>query len=120
MIWDPSIRTKVYVVDASAEGYETIAQDHDLGSAEVAFFTNGRDALRAASEEAPAMWIVNMRLPDMDGSKFQSILRSSGCKSSIALISDEYKVEDEIEARCAGADMYFAKPLHRDLIFAAP
>ena len=119
MIWDPSIRTKVYVVDASAEGYETFAQDHGLGSAEVAFFTNGRDALRAASEEAPAMWIVNMRLPDMEGSKLQSMLRSSGCKSSIALISDEYKVEDEIEARCAGADMYFAKPLHRDLIFAA-
>ena len=119
MIWDPSIRTKVYVVDASAEGYESFAQDRALGSAEVVFFTTGRDALRAALEEAPAMWIVNMQLPDMDGARLQSILRSSGCKAHIALISDEYKVEDEIAARCAGADMYFAKPLHLDLIFAA-
>ena len=119
MIWDPSIRTKVYVVDASVEGYETFAQDHELGSAEVAFFTNGRDALRAASKEAPAMWIVNMRLPDMDGAELQNQIRNSGCKAAIAMIGDQYKVEDEIEARCAGADMYFAKPLHRDLIFAS-
>jgi DNA-binding response OmpR family regulator len=119
MIWDPAIRSKVYVVDASTEGYETFSRENDLGSAEVAFFTNGRDALRAASEEAPAMWIVNMRLPDMDGTDLQNILRNLGCKAAIAMIGDEYKVEDEMEARCAGADMYFAKPLHRELIFAS-
>jgi two-component system OmpR family response regulator len=119
MIWDPSIQTKVFVVDASLEDYEFLAAEIGQGSLDVAFFTNGRDALRAASDEAPTMWIVNMRLPDMDGTELQAILRTSGCKATIALVGNEYKVEEEIEARCAGADMYFAKPLHRDLVCAA-
>jgi hypothetical protein len=29
-------------------------------------------------------------------------------------VSDEYSVEDEISARCSGAEMYLSKPLQRE------
>ena len=116
MIWDPTRRAKIYVVDSCPQGYQSLQSASQRGIAEITFFANGRDALRANTTDSPAMWIVNMHLPDMQGADLQAMLRSQGTRASIALVGDEYTVEDELTARCSGADMYFAKPLETELV----
>ena len=117
MIWDSTNQKKVYVVDADIDGYETLATypSHQ----DVVFFRSGREALRTNPEDGPAMWVINVDLPDMSGADLQSMLQSRGNQSPLALVSNEYSVEDEIAARVAGAEMYFAKPLASEVIAAA-
>lgn len=116
MIWDSTNRTKVFVVDADSDGYEPLT---DFPShQDVVFFRSGREALRTSPDDGPAMWVINVDLPDMRGIELRSMLQSRGNQSPLALISNEYSVEDEIAARSAGAEMYFAKPLVSEVIAA--
>ena len=85
---------------------------------EVVFFRSGREALRTNPEEQPAMWIVNLRLPDIAGTDLQQMLRTRGGTAPVVMVGDDYRVEDEITARSAGAALYFAKPLHNEMILA--
>ena len=36
-----------------------------------------------------------------------------------AALGDRYRIEDEINARSAGAGLYFAKPIHAEMLFAS-
>ena len=116
MIWDTSDRTKVFVVDANKADYAALVKTSSARNTEVVFFENGRDALRAASSIGPAMWVVNMELPDMPGTKLRTLLRSRGNKSPLALVGNEYSIEQEIAARSAGCEMYFAKSMVHELM----
>ncbi len=116
MIWDPNLRPKVFVVDSSPNDYEQWVESSNRAGTQVVFFESGRAALQALAAETPAMWIVNLRLSDMSGADLQSMLRTGGCRAPIALVGDEYRPSDEITARCAGADLYFAKPIPYEVL----
>ncbi len=118
MIWDNTDRGRLFVVDSNRSDYALLLEASAARHTEVVFFSTGRDALRAAPEEGPALWIVNMRLPDMAGIEFQMRLRSRGNHSPLALVGDRYSVEDEIAARTAGAEMYFEKSLVHEIVMA--
>lgn len=118
MIWDvENHQKKVYIVDANSDGYERLADD--ASRREVVFFRSAREALRTQADCEPAMWVINLDLPDMSGADLRSMLRSRGSRSPLALVSDQYSVEDEMTARAAGAEMYFAKPLACEVIAAS-
>jgi len=119
MIWEPMGRTRIFVVDSYSRDYSSLLSASQRGLVELTFFTTGRDALRANCSDSPAMWIINMHLSDMEGTDLQGLLRSQGCEASVALVGDKYNEQDELVARCNGADMYFAKPLDTDLVLAA-
>lgn len=116
MIWDTSDRTKVFVVDSNAADYASLVTASAKRNTEVVFFENGQDALKAASKVGPAMWVVNIDLPDMRGTELRSQLRNRGNKSPLALVGNEYSVEDEIAARSAGCEMYFAKSMVQQVL----
>ena len=116
MIWDVSHRKKVFVVDANCDDYEPLASD--FSPQDFVFFRSGREALRSHPEAEPAMWVINLDLPDMRGTDLHAMLRSRGDRTPLALVSNEYSVEDEIAARAAGAEMYFAKPIASEVIAA--
>ncbi len=118
MIWDNASRAKLFVVDANRSDYAQLLEASAARNTEVIFFSTGRDALRATQEEEPAIWIVNMRLPDMEGIEFQAQLRHLGSRSPLALVGDRYSVEDEMAARIAGAEMYFEKSLIHEVVMA--
>ena len=118
MIWDTTDRSKVFVVDANTTDYESLIRVSAERNTEVVFFHSGKDALRCTPDRGPAVWIVNMDLPDMRGTDLQSLLRSRGNRSPLALVGDEYRPEDELTARCAGAEMYFAKSMVHEAVTA--
>jgi FixJ family two-component response regulator len=121
MIWEQKVRTTVYVVDPQTDDYVNLVPGNAIvgSNTNVVFFRSGQEALRSAAVDKPAMWVINVRLPDMSGTDLQSILKSKGCKAPIALVGDEYSVDDEMTARCAGAEMYFAKPISHQVLTAA-
>jgi DNA-binding response OmpR family regulator len=116
MIPRPTRRNQVFIVDAFPSEYDELVRgEHDT---EFVFYRTGRDALRSNPESAPMMWVVNTQLPDMMGTDLQAMLQTRGCLSPFALIGDEYRVEDELCARGAGAALYFVKPLHSEMLLA--
>ena len=119
MIWDTKIRNRVVVVDAYPHDYDNLADQISRADTEVLFVRSGQEALLACLTHMPALWIVNMDLPDMSGIDLQTMLRERGCRSPIALVGDRYSVTDEIEARTAGAEIYLAKPVHHTVVVAA-
>ena len=63
--------------------------------------------------------LLDLNLPDMSGTDLQELLRARGSKVPVMLVGDQYRVEDEIDARSSGATMYFAKPLQREWLLAS-
>lgn len=118
MIWDRRIRNRVVVVDAYPHDYDDLADQISRADTEIVFVQSGQEALTACLTHMPAMWIVNMDLPDMSGIDLQTMLRDRGCRSPIALVGDRYSVTQEIDARTAGADIYLAKPVHPQVVAA--
>jgi DNA-binding response OmpR family regulator len=100
----------VIVVDASLSDYELLASDERLGAMTWRHFTTGEEALRGADASLDALWLVNIRLPDMDGAGFLAMLRRRSRRRPVFLVSDEYSLDDEVAARVAGASAYLWKP----------
>lgn len=72
---------------------------------------NGRDGLFMAGSERYDVEIVDRTLPGMDGLAIVKMLRSTGVKTPVLMISERRDVEDRVEALESGADDYLLKPL---------
>jgi len=118
MICQPNSNARIFVVDAQPTDYSGMVGDAVYESVQFKFFGNGREALSSQTTDEPELWVVNMKLPDMSGTDLQEFLRARGSRVPVMLVGDEYRVEDEIDARSSGATMYFAKPLQREWVMA--
>ncbi len=119
MVSAASGATRVFVVDARPSDYAHIQHDAANEGVELQMFTGGRAALRQDPSRGPDLWVVNTRLPDMAGADLLSMLRWRYPRIPVVLVSDVYSVEDEISARCSGAEMYLSKPLQREWLMAS-
>ena len=98
------------VVDAHAEDYDVLVAELEPDDVGVRVFSSGEDALRASRISSSALWMVNLRLPDMSGIGFLKLIRRRWRRSSVFLVGDTYSAVDELAARAAGATAYFCKP----------
>ena len=98
------------VVDPNSHEYHALAialRQHDV---RIDFFSTGSEALRVVGAFPSILWIVNIRLPDVSGFSFLSLVRHRMPCCRVILVGDEYSVEDEVAARSAGATAYVCKP----------
>ena len=98
------------VVDANRDEYRKLAIALYLDKGHIRLFATGSDALRAIGHYPSALWIVNIRLPDMSGVAFLKLIRHRWRRCRIILVGDDYSAEDELTARSAGATAYVCKP----------
>jgi DNA-binding response OmpR family regulator len=119
MIARPKNLPQVFVVDANADDYRNVQESLKDSGYRVEVCLNGRAALRQDPTNPPELWVVNMSLPDMSGPDLLSMLRWRYPGVPICLVSDDYRTEDEISARCSGAEMYLCKPIESDWLTAA-
>jgi DNA-binding response OmpR family regulator len=110
---------QVFVVDANAGDYQELASTLAEDGYHLEVCDSGRAALRLDPGNAPELWVVNMNLPDMSGPNLLSMLRWRYPGVPICLVSDDYRAEDEISARCSGAELYLCKPLESEWLAAA-
>ena len=98
------------VVDANCGEYDALTIALGERELEVCFYSTGGDALRAVGAFHAALWLVNIRLPDMTGVGLLKLIRQRMQRCRLILVGDSYSPDDELAARLAGATAYVCKP----------
>lgn len=80
------------------EGYEVVAVD------------GGRAALEAAQQRPPALVVLDIMLPDLDGYSVCKALRQYGSTAKILMLTARTLEDDVVQGFDVGADDYLAKP----------
>jgi two-component system KDP operon response regulator KdpE len=109
--------TKVLVVDDEPQIVRTLRINLAARGYEVAIAGDGRDALRVAAAVRPDVVVLDLGLPDMDGSTVIEGLRG-WTAVPIIVLSARTDSGDKVAALDAGADDYVTKPFGMDELLA--
>lgn len=100
---------RVLVIEDDAEIRSFVAANLEAAGLAVTAAGRGRDGLNRAAEELPALVILDLGLPDMDGVDVIRRLRESG-DVPIIVLSARTDERQKVRALDAGADDYLTKP----------
>ena len=70
----------------------------------------GRDALAAVAKRPPAVIVLDVTMPDLDGVAVVRRLRADGVDVPVCILSARDEVSDRVAGLQAGADDYLVKP----------
>ena len=109
--------SKVLVVDDEPALARALAINLRANGWEVVTAADGRSALEAAATEHPDVVVLDLGLPDMDGTEVLAGLRG-WTKVPIVVLSARQHGEDKVEALDLGADDYVTKPFAMNELMA--
>jgi DNA-binding response OmpR family regulator len=70
----------------------------------------GREALQEVAQRPPAVIVLDITMPDLDGVSVLRRLRADGLDVPVCILSARDEVEDRVAGLQAGADDYLVKP----------
>ena len=108
---------KVLVVDDEPALARALAINLRAHGWEVVTAADGRSALEAAANEHPDVVVLDLGLPDVDGTEVITGLRG-WTKVPIVVLSARQHGEDKVEALDLGADDYITKPFAMNELMA--
>ena len=82
---------------------------------EVVLASDGAEGLRLATQASPALILLDVSLPKLDGYQVATKIRAEEGPAShvpIIMLTAERDVEQKVRALRAGADDYLIKPFH--------
>ena len=109
--------TSVLVVDDDTYLLRALRITLQAHGYDVVTAADGRSALLAAQQQPPALVILDLGLPDMDGSAVIRKLRGWSAVP-VLVLSARHGSEDKVEALDAGADDYITKPFGLEELLA--
>ena len=101
--------TRVLVVDDDPRLQRTLSIALRAHAHEVVTAADGRTALQVLADEAPDVVVLDLGLPDIDGTEVLRRIRLSSTVPVIVL-SARHESDDKVEALDLGADDYVTKP----------
>jgi len=101
--------TRVLVVDDDPRLQRTLTIALRAHGNEVVTAADGRTAVQSVTEDAPDVVILDLGLPDLDGTEVLRRIRAASVVPVIVL-SARHESDDKIEALDLGADDYVTKP----------
>jgi len=103
---------KILIVDDEEKVRRLIETTLSIGDFQIFQAKDGEEALKIAQEEKPALILLDIMMPGMDGFKVCKRLKSnSETKSSCVIMLTAKGQKQDIEKGYAvGADDYFVKP----------
>ena len=103
------IRDKILIVEDDAGISNLIATILDANDYEAMTVRTGNEAVTAITSHCPDVILLDLGLPDMDGSDILKFVREwSACP--IIVVSARNHERDKVDALDAGADDYIVKP----------
>lgn len=109
--------TRVLVVDDEPQLLRALGINLRARGYEVHTAVTGTDALRTAAAHPPDLVIVDLGLPDMDGTEVVAGLRG-WTDVPVLVLSGRSDSADKVDALDAGADDYVTKPFGMDELLA--
>ncbi len=108
---------RVLVVDDEPQLMRALRINLSARGYEVVIAADGAAALEAASRHLPDLVILDLGLPDMDGTEVIAGLRG-WTKVPILILSGRTDAAEKVEALDAGADDYVTKPFSMEELMA--
>ena len=108
----------VLLVDDDDAIRRTLGTGLELEGFEVVAASGGRAALAAAESVRPAVVLLDLGMPDLDGLEVLRRLRAAGDDVPVCVLSARDQVDDRVEGLRAGADDYVVKPFSLDEVVA--
>ena len=109
-------KTKVLVVEDFEDARYVLRAFLESGGYEVLEAANGREAIEAAARERPALILMDLNMPVLDG--FAATLRLRGQRDTrdmpVLAVTAYDSPESRAAARAVGCDDYLAKPIDFD------
>ena len=109
--------TRVLVVDDEPQILRALAINLRARGYDVRTAGSGADALAAAAAHPPELVVLDLGLPDMDGTEVIAGLRG-WTSVPVLVLSGRSDSSDKVEALDAGADDYVTKPFGMDELLA--
>jgi len=109
--------TRVLVVDDEPQLLRALTINLRARTYDVVGATSGAEALRAAAAQPPDVVVLDLGLPDLDGTEVIAGLRG-WTEVPILVLSGRSDSRDKVEALDAGADDYVTKPFGMDELLA--
>ena len=113
------MKQKVLIVDDEPDALELIGFNLKRAGFDVLTASDGAEALRKARERMPALMVLDLMLPEIDGLELCRMLRADARTASIRIIMLTAKAGevDRVLGLELGADDYLTKPFSpRELI----
>ena len=109
---------RVLVVDDEPNITELVAMALRYEGFTVKTAATGRGALTAVSQFSPALVILDVMLPDIDGMEVMKRLNSQGSKVPIIFLTARDATEDKVHGLTIGGDDYVTKPFSIEELMA--
>ena len=101
---------RVLVVDDESSITELVAMALRYEGFTVSTAATGRDALKKAASFKPALVVLDVMLPDIDGLEVLRQLGSNGTRVPIIFLTARDATEDKVRGLTLGGDDYVTKP----------
>jgi len=75
---------------------------------------NGREAIKKSKDKLYNLALIDIRLPDMEGTKLLTLMRETTPKMVKIIVTGYPSLQNAIEAVNKGADAYILKPFNVD------
>jgi two-component system OmpR family response regulator len=109
---------RVLVVDDEPNITELVAMALRYEGFDVKTAATGRGALTAVTKFSPALVILDVMLPDIDGMEVLKRLNSAGTKIPIIFLTAKDATEDKVHGLTIGGDDYVTKPFSVEELMA--
>ena len=100
----------VLLVDDDATVRRSVAEGLQLEGFDVVPASGGRAALAAVETVTPAVVVLDLAMPDLDGLEVLKRLRGAHNDVPVCILSARDEVDDRVRGLEAGADDYVVKP----------
>jgi DNA-binding response OmpR family regulator len=108
----------VLLVDDDAAIRRSVAEGLELEGFEVVLASGGRAALAAVETVTPAVVVLDLAMPDLDGLEVLRRLRAAGHDMPVCVLSARDEVDDRVAGLEVGADDYVVKPFALEEVVA--
>jgi DNA-binding response OmpR family regulator len=114
----PGAGPVVLLVDDDPAIRRAVSAGLELEGFTVVPASGGRAALEAAARIHPAVILLDLSMPDLDGLEVLERLRASGDQVPVCVLSARDEVDDRVAGLQAGADDYVVKPFALEEVVA--